>query len=173
MACPSPPAAPIPVRAVLLTGSRFLYVLNRASTAAGGSDCTTADPCQNSNITQFAVGGNGILAAAGDLLHPGHQSLPPDRRLLGQLPLRARPRCPGQQCLYRHEPRHQHLRQALGANTTSCGDITAFSDQPDHRTPVSGRQCPGDGGQRHCRCPTSRFRPIRSISPCPPATCSP
>ena len=50
-----------PVRAVLLTGSRFLYVLNRGANASGGTDCTTADPCQNANITQFAVGGNGIL----------------------------------------------------------------------------------------------------------------
>jgi hypothetical protein len=28
---------------------------------ARAADCTTADPCQNSNITEFAVGGNGIL----------------------------------------------------------------------------------------------------------------
>lgn len=50
-----------PVRAVLVQSGRFLYVLNRGVTASGGSDCTTADPCINSNITQFAVGGNGIL----------------------------------------------------------------------------------------------------------------
>src|SRR5208337_4004654 len=50
-----------PVRAVLVSGSRFLYVLNRGVNASGGSNCTTANPCQNSNITVFAVGGNGIL----------------------------------------------------------------------------------------------------------------
>ncbi len=50
-----------PVRAVLITGSRFLYVLNRGVNAEGNSDCTPADPCQNANITQFAVGGEGIL----------------------------------------------------------------------------------------------------------------
>src|ERR1035437_3909319 len=52
-----------PVRAVLLTGSRFLYVLNRgvSSNPAGSSICTTAYPCQNANITQFAIGANGIL----------------------------------------------------------------------------------------------------------------
>ena len=50
-----------PVRAVLAGNSRFIYVLNRGVTASGGSDCTTADPCQNSNITVFAVGGYGIL----------------------------------------------------------------------------------------------------------------
>ncbi|HWG19113.1 MAG TPA: hypothetical protein VG225_01200 [Terracidiphilus sp.] len=52
-----------PVRAVLLTGSRFLYVLNRGEFAAGATDCTTASPCTSSNITLFAVGGNGILTA--------------------------------------------------------------------------------------------------------------
>ena len=50
-----------PIRAVLVTGSRFLYVLNRGVNSSGGSDCTTADPCQNSNITEFTVGGNGVL----------------------------------------------------------------------------------------------------------------
>ena len=52
-----------PVRAVLLSGGRFLFVLNRGVTASGGPDCTTADPCQNSNITEYAVGGNGVLTA--------------------------------------------------------------------------------------------------------------
>ncbi|HZP03961.1 MAG TPA: hypothetical protein VFB43_03595 [Terracidiphilus sp.] len=50
-----------PVRAQLITGSRFLYVLNRGVNKEGNGNCTSADPCQNANITQFAVGGNGIL----------------------------------------------------------------------------------------------------------------
>lgn len=50
-----------PGRAVLISGSRFLYVLNQGTNAQGGSTCTTANPCQNSNVTEFAVGGNGIL----------------------------------------------------------------------------------------------------------------
>jgi 6-phosphogluconolactonase (cycloisomerase 2 family) len=52
-----------PVRAVLTQGSRFLYVLNRGVSAAGSADCygTGANECLNANITQFAVGGNGIL----------------------------------------------------------------------------------------------------------------
>ncbi len=60
---PIPSGGANPVRAVLLTGngSRFLYVLNRGVNSTGGADCTTADPCQNANITQFAVGSNGIL----------------------------------------------------------------------------------------------------------------
>jgi hypothetical protein len=50
-----------PVRAVLLSSSRFLYVLNRGVNKEGNSDCTTADPCLNANISQFSVGANGIL----------------------------------------------------------------------------------------------------------------
>ncbi|MFY9854370.1 MAG: beta-propeller fold lactonase family protein [Terracidiphilus sp.] len=50
-----------PVRAVLLSGSRFLYVLNRGVNASGGTDCTSLNPCLNANITQFAIGANGIL----------------------------------------------------------------------------------------------------------------
>ena len=50
-----------PVRAVLTLGSRFLYVLNRGVNAAGNGDCTPANPCQNSNVTEFVVGGNGIV----------------------------------------------------------------------------------------------------------------
>jgi 6-phosphogluconolactonase (cycloisomerase 2 family) len=49
-----------PVRAVLTLGSRFVYVLNRGS-VGGSGNCTTTNPCQNANITQFAVGANGIL----------------------------------------------------------------------------------------------------------------
>jgi hypothetical protein len=54
-----------PVRAVLTLGSRFVYVLNRGANAAGNGDCygTGAYECLNANITEFAVGGNGILTA--------------------------------------------------------------------------------------------------------------
>jgi 6-phosphogluconolactonase (cycloisomerase 2 family) len=52
-----------PVRAVLTLGSRFLYVLNRGVNNAGNGNCygVGAAECQNANITEFAVGGNGIL----------------------------------------------------------------------------------------------------------------
>ncbi len=52
-----------PVRAVLTLGSRYLYVLNRGADAAGNADCfgTGANECQNANITEFQVGGNGVL----------------------------------------------------------------------------------------------------------------
>ena len=58
---PVPSGGANPVRAQLITGSRFLYVLNRGVNAEGNGNCTSSDPCQGSNITQFAVGGNGIL----------------------------------------------------------------------------------------------------------------
>ena len=118
-----------PVRAALLTGSRFLYVLNRGVNAAGNSDCTTADPCLNSNITQFGVGGNGILTqqetfytqgvnpfrliadASGNYLYVlDHDAIGAD----GKNP--ATPANPSQGCAL-----------ALGSKVTACGDITAFT----------------------------------------------
>ncbi|MGA2572046.1 MAG: beta-propeller fold lactonase family protein [Terracidiphilus sp.] len=53
-----------PVRAILTLGSRFIYVLNRGVNAAGNGNCygTGTNACLNSNITQFSVGGNGILS---------------------------------------------------------------------------------------------------------------
>jgi hypothetical protein len=52
-----------PVRAILISGQRFLYVLNRgvSTNPAGSSICTLEYPCTGSNITQFAIGGNGVL----------------------------------------------------------------------------------------------------------------
>ena len=52
-----------PVRAVLVSSSRFLYVLNRgvSQNPAGSDQCTTEYPCTGSNITLFAVGGHGTL----------------------------------------------------------------------------------------------------------------
>jgi 6-phosphogluconolactonase (cycloisomerase 2 family) len=51
-----------PVRAILLSGSRFLYVLNRGYNSAGTACTGTgSEACSNAIITQFAVGGNGVL----------------------------------------------------------------------------------------------------------------
>ena len=60
---PVPSGGANPVRAVLVSSSHFLYVLNRgvSTNPAGSSICTTEFPCANSNITQFAIGANGIL----------------------------------------------------------------------------------------------------------------
>jgi 6-phosphogluconolactonase len=52
-----------PVRAVLTLGSRFFYVLNRGVNGSGSGNCygTGANQCTNANVTEFTVGGNGIL----------------------------------------------------------------------------------------------------------------
>src|SRR5579863_6561166 len=116
-----------PGRAVLLTGGRFVYVLNRGVNAEGGATCTTTDPCQNPNITQFAVGGNGILTpqetfytqginpfrivadSSGNYLYVlDHDSASPN----GAPSTSANP--------------NPSCALALGPQTTTCGDITAF-----------------------------------------------
>ena len=106
-----------PVRAVLITGSRFLYVLNRGVNSSGGSDCTTADPCQNSNITEFSVGGSGILVAQETFYTQGINPF----RLIGDTSgnfLFA---------LDHDSPSSAACALALGSSaTTSCGDVTVF-----------------------------------------------
>jgi hypothetical protein len=105
-----------PVRAVLLTGSRFLYVLNRGVNSSGGSDCTTADPCQNSNITEFAVGGSGIITPQETFFTQGIN------------PFRIIPDSTGNYLyvLDHDAPSASACSLALGSSATSCGDITAF-----------------------------------------------
>ena len=106
-----------PVRAVLITGSRFLYVLNRGTNASGGSVCTSANPCQNSNITQFAVGGNGVLTPQQTFYTQGIN------------PIRILPDSSGQYLyvLDHDSPDNTQCHLALGAGVNACGDITAFS----------------------------------------------
>jgi hypothetical protein len=120
-----------PVRAVLVSGSHFLYVLNRGTTASGGSNCTTADPCLpgTSNITVFAVGANGILTpqetfysqginpfrliadSAGSHIFVLDHDAPDSASYTGKVPASTSPNS----CM-----------QVLGG-ATSCGDITVFS----------------------------------------------
>ena len=105
-----------PVRAILLTGSRFLYVLNRGVSASGGSVCTTADPCKNSNITQFAIGGNGILTPQETFYTQGINPF----RIIGD--------SSGNYIyvLDRDSPSSASCALSLGAKVTACGDVTAF-----------------------------------------------
>ncbi len=105
-----------PVRAILLPGSRFLYVLNRGVNAAGGSTCTTADPCKNANITQFAVGHNGVLTPQQTFYTQG---INPFRIMVdgnGSYLL----------ALDHDAPSSAACQKALGSAVTSCGDITVF-----------------------------------------------
>jgi hypothetical protein len=113
---PVPSGGANPVRAVLLAGSRFLYVLNRGVNAEGNGDCTTADPCQGSNITQFVVGGNGILTPQETFFTEGFNPF----RLIGDSTgnfLLA---------LDHDAPSSAACQEALGPSVTACGDITVF-----------------------------------------------
>ena len=104
-----------PVRAVLVSGSRFLYVLNRGVTKSGGTNCTATDPC-GANITQFAVGGNGVLTVQETFFTQGLNPF----RLLADA---------GGTYLYvldHDAPSSAACSLALGAGVTSCGDVTAF-----------------------------------------------
>lgn len=116
-----------PGRAVLIGGSRFLYVLNQGTNAQGGATCTTDNPCQNSNIAQFSVGGNGSLtyqqtfytqginptrllsdSTGNYLLVLDHDSVAPNG--LPSSAANPNPAC----------------QRALGPAATYCGDITVF-----------------------------------------------
>jgi 6-phosphogluconolactonase (cycloisomerase 2 family) len=116
-----------PVRAVLIAGSRFLYVLNRGVNAEGNGDCTTTDPCQGSNITQFVVGGNGILTPQETFFTEGINPF----RLIGDSTgnfLIA---------LDHDAPSSAACQEALGSSVTSCGDVTIFQiDQTTGRLSV-------------------------------------
>ncbi len=104
-----------PGRAVLLTGGRFLYVLNRGS-SADGSACTDVNPCSGANITQFAIGGNGILTPQNTFFSQGNN------------PIRIIPDSSNGYLyvLDQNSPSSAACSLALGPSVTSCGDITAF-----------------------------------------------
>lgn len=119
-----------PIRAVLLTGGRFLYVLNAGSNASGGP-CTTADRCDGGNITQFSIGGNGVLAPQGQTQFSA-----------GYNPMRMFADTTGT-FLYvldhdaldnyadSYDPTTNACTLALGAGVKTCGDITAFKIDPN------------------------------------------
>ena len=104
-----------PVRAVLLTGGRFVYVLNQGSTTDGGP-CSPTDPCSSANITQFAIGGNGILSPQGTYFTQGHN------------PFRMVADSGGHILVLDHDaPDGTGCSLVFGPAVTTCGDITAFS----------------------------------------------
>jgi len=105
-----------PVRAVLLSGGNFVYVLNRGANSSGGSVCTTADPCTNSNITEFAVGGNGILTPQNTFFTQGSNPIRLIADSAGQFLF----------ALDHDAPSGAYCGAAIPGATT-CGDITVFS----------------------------------------------
>src|SRR5215469_1017592 len=110
-----------PSRAVLAVGSRFVYVLNRGIDPATNGPCTAATiGCNGANISQFAVGGTGILAFQAQFFTQGQN---PFRLLVdGQ-----------NNFLYVLDavaPSGEGCSAALGPTVTTCGDITAFKIDP-------------------------------------------
>jgi 6-phosphogluconolactonase len=108
-----------PVRAVLTNGQRFLYVLNRGANAAGTGDCYGTDPntaCQGANITQFVVGGNGMLTPQQTFYTQGYN------------PFRLMADSTGNFLMVLdHDAKSSTACQAaLGPLVTTCGDITMF-----------------------------------------------
>ncbi len=121
---PVPSGGANPVRAILTLGSRFLYVLNRGANASGSGNCygTGANACLNSNITQFAVGGNGILTPQETFYSQGINPFRLFADASGNFlyvldhdaPDNANPSSADNCAL------------ALGKSVTTCGDITVF-----------------------------------------------
>ncbi|HEY2467966.1 MAG TPA: beta-propeller fold lactonase family protein [Terracidiphilus sp.] len=105
-----------PVRAVLLTGGRFLYVLNQGTTS-DGAPCSVTDVCSNANITQFSIGGNGVLAPQGTYYTQGHN------------PIRLVADSSGAHIFALDHDAADTTSCSLvfGPSVTSCGDITAFT----------------------------------------------
>ncbi len=116
-----------PGRAVLLDASRFLYVLNQGVNAQGGSTCTTDNPCQNSNITEFVVGGNGVLTPQQTFYTQGLNPF----RILGDTTgsylfvLDHDSPAPNGAPSTALNP-NPSCALALGTGVTACGDITVF-----------------------------------------------
>jgi 6-phosphogluconolactonase len=117
-----------PVRAVLSLGSRFIYVLNRGVNNAGNGDCYGVGSaaintvCNGANITEFVVGGNGVLTPEQTFFTQGMNPfrLIPDSSgnfllaLDHDAPDNASPSA------------NDNCARALGTGITTCGDITVF-----------------------------------------------
>lgn len=137
-----------PVRAVLLPGSRFLYVLNRGVNALGNSNCTTANPCQNANITEFAVGGNGILTPQQTFYTQG---VNPFRLVLDSAGsyLMVLDHDSPDNYAATYNAATNGCTLALGAGVKTCGDVTVFSIQETtgRLSLVQNAQVSAAGGQ--------------------------
>jgi 6-phosphogluconolactonase (cycloisomerase 2 family) len=110
-----------PGRAVLLTGGRFIYVLNRGKNSTGTANCTLADQCSGANITQFAIGGNGVLSTQETFFSQGINPIRMIADTSGNFIY----------VLDQIAPNSSSCTLALGAGVTSCGDITAFKVDPN------------------------------------------
>jgi hypothetical protein len=102
---------------VLITGGRFLYVLNRGTDPATKGPCTASTTnCNSPNVEEFAVGGNGILTPQATFFTQG---LNPFRLIADS----------SGNYIYVLDavaPDSASCALALGSGVTACGDITAF-----------------------------------------------
>lgn len=137
-----------PVRAILISGSRFMYVLNRGLNAQGNGDCTTADPCQNANITQFAVGGNGILTPQETFFTQGQNPFRMIADSSGNFLMVLDHDSPDNYATS-YNASTNGCTLALGAGVTTCGDISIFQiDSTTGRLSlVQNAQVTAAGGQ--------------------------
>ena len=131
-----------PVRAVLANGQRFLYVLNRGANAAGSGNCHGTDrstACQGANITQYVVGGNGILTPEETFYSQGYNPFRLIADNTGNYLM----------VLDHDSPSGAACKAALGPSVATCGDITMFQiDQITGRLSlVQNAQVTAAGGQ--------------------------
>lgn len=105
-----------PVRAVLLSGGNFVYVLNRG-TNKDNTTCTgTGDEaCTGANITEFVVGGNGILTPQQTFFTQGFNPF----RLVSDT-------SGGYLFALDHDAPSNAYCGTVVTGATSCGDITVF-----------------------------------------------
>ena len=91
-------------------------MLNQGSNA-DGSPCSATHVCANANITQFSIGGNGILAPQGTYYTQGHN------------PFRLVADSSGAHLfvLDHDAPDNTGCSLVFGPAVTTCGDITSFS----------------------------------------------
>jgi hypothetical protein len=113
-----------PVRAYLTLGSRFLYVLNRGTSGSGSGDCygTGANACQNANIVEYAVGGNGILTPQETFYSQGINPFRMFADTSGDYIFVLDHDAPDNA----NPSSTDNCALALGGGVTTCGDITVF-----------------------------------------------
>jgi 6-phosphogluconolactonase (cycloisomerase 2 family) len=136
-----------PVRAVLTLGSRFLYVLNRGVNGSGNGDCygVGANACQNANITEFAVGGNGVMTPQQTFYTQGINPFRMQVDSTGSYLLVLDHDAPDNS----NPSTSDNCAHALGSTVTTCGDITVFKiDQTTGRlSTVQNAQVTAASGQ--------------------------
>lgn len=113
-----------PVRAVLSLGSRFLYVLNRGVNNAGNGNCygVGSAECQNANVTEYAVGGNGILTPQETFFTQGQNPFRLIVDLSGSYLMVLDHDAPDNAS----PSSTDNCARALGGGAATCGDITVF-----------------------------------------------